>query len=172
MKTGLPVHQFIAASNQNKIVPEYLKTGVYQPQPSIQTIANAMDVGNPNNFPRLLELFDSNYHPLSEKVQGISYSDEQIKTWIRDCYSRTGYLLDPHGATGYGSIKDLIRPNEATGIFLETAHPGKFNDEVERIVNQELKLPAKLEEFSKRTIQSEELSTDYHAFKDFLLNMK
>jgi len=171
MRTGLRIHRFIAASNQNDIVPEYLKSGLYRPQPSVQTIANAMDVGNPNNFPRLLELFENDYPNLARLISGQSYSDDQIKTLIRECYSRTGYLLDPHGATGYGSIKEAVNTGQFEGIFLETAHPGKFNDEVERIVNQKLSLPEKLAEFDKRTIRSEQLPVDFGTFKQFLLRM-
>jgi len=172
MKTGLKIDRFIAASNINDVVPGFLNTGIFNPQPSKQTIANAMDVGDPNNFPRLLELFGNDYPSIREKVSGRSFSDEQIRELVRDCYSRTGYLMDPHGATGYGALKKSTDPDHSCGIFLETAHPGKFNDEVEQIVGKKLPLPDKLEEFVQREILTETLRNDYGLFRQFLIEME
>lgn len=171
MKTGLKTDRFIAVSNINDIVPEYISTGIFNPQPSVQTIANAMDVGNPNNFPRLLELFDNDYQKLRQFVYGKSFSDDRIREIILGCYSRTGYLLDPHGATGYGALKEYAHSENVTGIFLATAHPGKFNDEMERIVGKKLSLPQRLQKFTRRNIQTENLGTDYKAFRQFLTDI-
>ena len=172
MKTGLKIDHFIAVSNLNDIVPDFLATGRFNPKPSVQTIANAMDVGNPNNFPRLVELFDNNYSSLIKYVSGKSFSDDQIRDLVRECYSRTGYLLDPHGATGYGALNEIADPVHINGIFLETAHPGKFNDETERIVGKKFPLPEKLEEFAKRKILTENLKNDYNQFRQFLVEME
>jgi threonine synthase len=170
-KTGLPVHHFIAASNMNNIVPQYLKTGQYEPKPSIQTIANAMDVGDPNNFPRLLKIFGNNFESISKQVSGFAYSDAQIKSLLKSCKEKNQYLLDPHGATAYGALADYQLDNDSVGIFLETAHPAKFREEVELIIGEKLILPKKLQEFDKRTIETDELGVDYKLFKAYLLNM-
>lgn len=171
-KTGLPIHHFIAASNQNNIVPQYLKTGNYIPKPSIQTIANAMDVGDPNNFPRLLALYNNNFAEIEKQVSGFSYSDDAIKQLIKTCKDQNNYLLDPHGATGFGSLLDYKLDKNAVGIFLETAHPAKFREEVEAVTKETLTLPEKLAAFEKRTIQTDELDAEYNKFKEYLLEMK
>lgn len=171
-KTGLRIHHFFAASNQNNIVPQYLKTGNYEPKPSIQTIANAMDVGDPNNFPRLLALYNNNFAEIEKQVTGFSYSDDAIKQLIKTCKEQNNYLLDPHGATGFGSFLDYKLDKNTVGIFLETAHPAKFREEVEAVTKETLTLPEKLAAFEKRTIQTDELDADYSKFKDYLLEMK
>jgi len=169
-KTGLPIKKFIASSNDNNIIPEFLKTGIYAPKPSVPTIANAMDVGDPNNFPRLIELYNNNFNNIKTDIIGYAYSDNEIRQNIQDCYSSTGYLLDPHGATGYAATKKFCNQNQI-GIFLETAHPGKFQEEVEKTINQEVKLPKRLEDFVKREAVFEELPSDYNTFKEYLLNI-
>jgi threonine synthase len=169
MKTGLPVDHFVAASNQNDIVPNYLLSGLYEPKPSVQTIANAMDVGNPNNFPRLTELYQNNFTAIKKELSGSAYSDKEIEKLVADCYKTNKYLCDPHGATGYGAIKNFISKQPGyNGIFLETAHPCKFIEDVERIIGQKVELPQKLKEFAARTIQSHTLKADYKLFKAFL----
>lgn len=168
-KTGLPVDHFVAASNVNDIVPEYLHSGNFNPRSSVQTIANAMDVGDPNNFPRLLELFGNDYHKISEKISGYAYTDDEIRNIIRGCLAENNYLLDPHGATGYASVKNYCERHQAVGIFLETAHPGKFIDEVEKIIEGSFDLPEKLKAFNKLKIKSETLPANYERFKQFLL---
>jgi threonine synthase len=170
-KTGLPVKHFIASSNSNNIIPEFLKTGVYSPKPSIATIANAMDVGDPNNFPRLIELYNNNYNDIKSDISGYSYSDNEIRQIIRKCYANTSYLLDPHGATGYAATKEYCNSNQI-GVFLETAHPGKFQEEVEKTINQSFNLPERLEAFVKREAIFDELPSDYNTFKEYLLNLK
>ncbi len=165
--TGLKIKQFIAVSNRNDVVPQYIASGKYEPITTIQTIANAMDVGDPNNFPRFLELHQHNYDLLKDQMAGASYNDEEIRDLIRSCKAANNYLLDPHGATGYGALRDGAA-GAGIGIFLETAHPGKFVEEVEATLGEKITLPAKLQEFAKRTINTHELPADFGAFKNFL----
>src|SRR3989339_493194 len=169
-KTGLPIHRFIAASNQNDVLPKYLKSGNYLPKPSVQTIANAMDVGHPNNFPRLLQLHQNNYSEMTGNLTGYSYTNEQIQKLIQSCYLANNYLLDPHGATGFGSLLDDQLAANETGVFLETAHPAKFREVVEPVIGQQITLPAALARFDKRTLVTEELPTGYQEFKQYLMD--
>jgi len=168
-KTGLPIQHFIASSNQNNIVPEFLKTGVYSPKPSVSTIANAMDVGDPNNFPRLLEVYEKNYAAIKSDISGMAYSDDEIRQAIVNCYKTHSYLLDPHGATGYAAAKAYAKVNKGIGIFLETAHPGKFQADVEKTIGESFILPAKLQAFVERKATFEELPATYSNFKEYLL---
>ncbi len=170
-KMGLSIYKFIVASNQNNIVPNYLKTGEYLPKPSIQTIANAMDVGDPNNFPRVMQLHNNQFAEMNANLTGYAYSDSQIKDIIKQCKLSNQYLLDPHGATGFGSLLDYRLATDEIGIFLETAHPAKFREEVEPIIGDKLVLPKKLQEFDQRTIKTDELEADYVSFKAYLLGM-
>ena len=169
-RMGLPIDQFIAANNENDIVFNYLKTGEYNPKASVQTIANAMDVGDPSNFVRILDLYDHSHAEISKEILGYRYSDEEIRNTLKRVYNETGYLLDPHGACGYQSLEDYLSDDEV-GIFLETAHPAKFTETVEEIIGEgKVELPVKLAEFMKGTKLSIELSKEYSAFKEFLLN--
>ena len=185
---GLPVQRFIAANNANDVFYNYLQTGVYTPQPSKQTIANAMDVGDPSNFARILDLYSREdvqevltkrgyAQPLPSLTGGIeggsfisgaTYTDDQIAATMRDCYARTGYVLDPHGACGYRALKEQLRPNEI-GVFLETAHPAKFKDTVDRILGIDLPIPEKLQAFMRGEKQCVAMSKDFADFKAFLL---
>ena len=169
-KTGLPIHRFIAASNQNNVLPQYLISGNYFPKPSVQTIANAMDVGDPNNFPRLMKLHQNNYSELARNLSGFTYTDNQIQNLIKTCYLANNYLLDPHGATGFGSLLDDHLAADETGVFLATAHPAKFREAVEPVIGQQITLPATLFLFDKRTIVTEELPANYLEFKQYLMN--
>jgi len=169
-RMGLPVKRFIAANNRNDIFLQYLQTGEYKPRPSVSTIANAMDVGDPSNFARVLDLFDGSHAAISAEISGVSYSDEQIADSLKTCHTETGYLLDPHGACGYRALKDLLAENE-TGIFMETAHPAKFLETVEKIIGSKVEIPEKLQEFMKGTKQSLSLSKDFDAFKTYLLSI-
>ena len=185
---GLPVHRFIAANNANDVFYNYLQTGIYTPQPSKQTIANAMDVGDPSNFARILDLYSRPNvqsvlksrdiaQPLPSLaeggeagsfISGATYSDDQIAETMRDCYARTGYVLDPHGACGYRALKEQLHDDE-TGIFLETAHPAKFKDTVDRILGIDLPIPEKLQAFMRGQKQSIPLSSDFADFKAYLM---
>lgn len=166
-KMGLPVKRFIAANNRNDIFLEYLKTGQYNPRPSVATLANAMDVGDPSNFARVLDLYGHEHKAICTEIGGARYTDEDITETIQACYKQTGYLLDPHGACGYQALKDMLHEGE-TGIFLETAHPAKFLSTVENIIGEKVAIPEKLQAFMRGTKQSVELSKEFEDFKAFL----
>lgn len=167
-RMGLPVKRFIAANNANDIFYKYLQTGKYEPKASVQTIANAMDVGDPSNFARIYDLYGKDVNNMRKDISGATYSDEEIAATIRDVYERTGYLCDPHGACGYRALKEGLQPGE-TGVFLETAHPAKFKDTVERIIDGEVEIPAKLAAFMKGTKQSVPMSKLFADFKAYLM---
>ena len=167
-RMGLPIKRFIAANNANSVFYEFLQTGSYRPRPSIQTIANAMDVGDPSNFARIWDLYGHSPEAIRADISGATYSDEQIAETIRDCYARTGYLLDPHGACGYRALKEGLQPGE-TGFFCETAHPAKFKDTVERIIGAPVAIPGRLAAFMKGTKQAVALPKEFCSFKEFLL---
>lgn len=167
-RMGLPVKRFIAANNRNDIFYQYLLTGVYSPRPSIATLANAMDVGDPSNFARVLDLYGHSHSAICADISGCTYNDEQISASIKDCYKTNGYILDPHGACGYQALKDGLKPGE-TGIFLETAHPAKFLEKVEAILGTKVEIPQKLQEFMKGTKQSVDMTKEFTDFKAFLL---
>lgn len=168
-RMGLPIKRFIAANNKNDIFLQYLQTGVYTPRPSVQTIANAMDVGDPSNFARVLDLYNCSHDAIKAEISGVSYSDEQIRNTVKDTFKRTGYLLDPHGACGYQALKDKLEKEEI-GVFLETAHPAKFLETVEAIIGQSIIIPEKLQAFMKGEKQSIGMSKEFTDFKKLLLN--
>ena len=168
-RMGLPVSRFIAANNRNDIFFQYLQTGVYSPRPSVTTIANAMDVGAPSNFARVLDLYGHSHAAICADISGAAYTDEQIAETVRYVWKNHHYLLDPHGACGYRALAEGLKPGE-TGIFLETAHPAKFKDTVERIIGEEVEIPAKLQAFMRGRKQSLPMSKDFASFKDFLMN--
>ena len=165
---GLPVKRFIAANNANDIFYQYLQTGQYNPRPSQQTIANAMDVGDPSNFARIYELFGGDHDRIAALVSGATYSDDQIKEAMKECHDRTGYILDPHGACGYRALREGLHEGE-TGVFLETAHPAKFKDTVEAAISAEVEIPERLARFIKGKKQSVGMSSDFADFKAYLL---
>lgn len=169
-RMGLPVKRFIAANNRNDIFYQYLKTGQYNPHPSIPTIANAMDVGDPSNFARILDLYGSNHDAIASEISGETYTDEEIRATIQEVYDETGYLLDPHGACAYRALAEDLQPGEV-GIFLETAHPAKFLKTVEDIIGVEVKIPEKLQRFMKGAKHSVPMSKDYASFKRFLMDL-
>ncbi|MBQ5936498.1 MAG: threonine synthase [Bacteroidaceae bacterium] len=168
-KAGLPIKRFIAANNANSVFYEYLKTGVYTARPSIQTIANAMDVGDPSNFARIYDLYGKSHEAISADISGATYSNGQIAETIRDCHSRTGYLLDPHGACGYRALKENLQKGEV-GFFCETAHPAKFKDTVEGIIGESIEIPERLQAFMQGTKQSVALSKEFQEFKSYLFS--
>jgi threonine synthase len=169
-KMGLPVKRFIAANNKNDIFLQYLLTGQYRPRPSVQTLANAMDVGDPSNFARVLDLYGHNHKTITEVISGFSCSDETIRETVEVCYRETGYLLDPHGACGYSALQKGLQNGE-TGVFLETAHPAKFKDTIENIIQKPVEIPQKLREFMKGEKQSLELGKDFPEFREKLLSL-
>jgi threonine synthase len=167
---GLPVKRFVAANNENDVVYNYLKTGEYEPMPSVATIANAMDVGDPSNFARILDLYNNSHRDICNDMVGYRYSDEEIKETIREVHRKWNYILDPHGAVGYRALKaDLI--DEEVGVFLETAHPAKFTETVESVIgNATVAMPDKLAAFLKGEKKFVPISTEFTEFKDFLLS--
>ncbi len=167
-KMGMPVRRFIAANNANDIVYKYLQTGKYEPKPSIQTLANAMDVGDPSNFARILDLFQNDYSAISGHISGATYSDEQIRDIMRECYKENGYILDPHGACGYQALKEQLQPGEV-GVFCETAHPAKFKEKVDEILSIDVEIPERLAAFMKGTKKSVPMSKEFKDFKAFLM---
>lgn len=167
-RMGLPIKRFIAANNRNDIFYQYLMTGEYNPRPSVQTIANAMDVGAPSNFARVLDLYKNSHKDICADISGCTYNDEQIRTTIKQVFDQHKYLLDPHGAVGYQAVADGLQAGEV-GVFLETAHPAKFKDTVEPIVGP-IEIPAKLQAFMRGEKKSIELGKDFEGFKNFLLN--
>lgn len=168
-KMGLPIHRFIAANNANDIFLQYLRTGTYTPRPSVQTLANAMDVGDPSNFARVYDLYGKSHAAITADISGAAYSDAQIADTIRRVYAQTGYLLDPHGACGYQALADNLEAGEQ-GVFLETAHPAKFKDTVEPIINAPVAIPPRLAAFMAGEEQSVPMDNDFTAFKAFLLS--
>ncbi len=160
-KMGMPVKRFIAAVNANKVFPEFLKSGEYKPQASIHTLANAMDVGDPSNFARVYELFGRNVEELKKVVSSYSYSDELIGKTIASVSERFGYTCDPHGAVGFTALEDNLADGEA-GLFLETAHPAKFIDTVEKFIGKKVEIPARLAKFMNGTKKSVVIENNYH----------
>lgn len=167
---GLPVSRFIAANNKNDIFYQYLQTGKYNPRPSVATIANAMDVGDPSNFARVLDLYQESHEAICRDISGTTYTDEQIRETVKTTYQQTGYLLDPHGACGFRALKEGLKEGEV-GVFLETAHPAKFLETVEDIIAHKVTIPAKLQEFMKGEKQSLPLSKEFADFKAYLLKL-
>lgn len=169
-RMGLPVQHFIAATNCNDVVPHYLKTGDFIPKPSIATISNAMDVGNPSNFNRMLALYKDELNALKDDVTGYSYNDRETREIMKTVYKKFNYVLDPHGAIAYGALKHYKEANNVTGIFLETAHPAKFSDVVEETLQMNIPIPAPLREHLSRTKNSIIIENDYEVLQEFLLS--
>ena len=167
-RMGLPVRRFIAANNRNDIFLQYLRSGKYEPKPSVSTLANAMDVGAPSNFARILDLYGGSHDAVCAEISGASYTDEQIRETLADVYRRCHYLLDPHGTCGYRALSEGLKPGE-TGVFLETAHPAKFLGTVEEIIGEKVDIPDTLQRFMQGKKRSVELSSDFTHFKRYLL---
>ena len=167
---GLPVKRFIAANNRNDIFYQYLQTGVYSPRPSVATIANAMDVGDPSNFARVLDLYKHSHEAIKGDISGATYTNEQIAETMKAVWQTEKYLLDPHGACGYRALQEGLQADEI-GIFLETAHPAKFKDTVEEIIGEEIAIPEKLQAFMRGEKQSIEMSKQFADFKSYLMSV-
>jgi len=169
-RMGLPIEKFVATTNINDIVPEYLRTQAFNPRASQQTISNAMDVGNPSNFTRLLDLFNHDFEALSNVIVGYSFSDDETRSAMRHVLASSDYLMDPHGAVGYLGLKKYLIENnsESTGIFLETAHPAKFKEVVDETIQKSIEIPPALQSFMKRSKKSVPMSRDFAVFKDYL----
>jgi threonine synthase len=173
---GLPIKRFIAANNANDIVYKYLQTGQYEPKASVQTLANAMDVGDPSNFARIINLYSQNnkltdvatHHHITNLISGATYSDDQIRETMRQCYAKTGYILDPHGACGYQALADGLKVGEI-GVFCETAHPAKFKEKVDDILGIDVDIPDRLAAFMKGEKQSVPMTKHFEDFKRYLM---
>jgi threonine synthase len=170
-KMGLPIAHFIAATNANDVVPEYLETALYSPRPSVPTISNAMDVGAPSNFARMMDLYQNDWEAIIQDISGYRYSDEATREALVEVKARTGYLMDPHGAVGYLALKAWKKKNPGhIGIFLETAHPSKFLDVVEPAINEKVPVPERLARLAAKQKEAIWLENDYQALKAYLLN--
>ncbi|GIV34139.1 MAG: threonine synthase [Chitinophagales bacterium] len=167
-KMGLPVNRFIAATNVNDIVPRYLVTGVFTPQPSLATISNAMDVGNPSNFARMLDLYHHNREAMHADIAGYSISDDDTRDMMRTVYRNWNYLLDTHGAVGYAALARYLQRHPAQGIFLETAHPAKFADIVQATVGITVAIPERLRSCLKKEKQSLRMRNSYEDLRAIL----
>ena len=165
---GLPVKRFIAANNANDVFYNYLQTGKYEPKPSVQTLANAMDVGNPSNFARIYDLYGKSHGRIASLISGATYTDDQIRETMRQCYAETGYVLDPHGACGYQALVDGLQEGEA-GVFCETAHPAKFKEKVDDILGIDVEIPERLAAFMRGEKQSVPMTKEFSDFKQYLL---
>lgn len=170
-KMGLPVSKFIAATNANNIVPQYLLKGNYEPKASVQTISNAMDVGNPSNFERLKVLFENNWENMKTGISGYYFSDEETKAAMRDLYTRFNYTADPHGAVGYLALSAFLKEaGNTTGVFLETAHPAKFIDVVEETLSEKVEIPQALSSLITKQKVAEKIDVNYEQLKAVLLS--
>lgn len=165
---GLPIARFIAANNLNDVFLEYLNTKTYTPRPSVATIANAMDVGDPSNFARILDLYKHSHEAIATEISGVRYTDEDIKATLKRVYKNEDYLLDPHGACAFQALEDGLKDGE-TGFFIETAHPAKFLHTVENAIGEKVEIPQALQEFMKGSKKSIQLSKEYEDFKSVLL---
>lgn len=168
-RMGLPINKFIASTNMNKVVPGFFETKAFSPKPSVSTISNAMDVGNPSNFPRMYNLYGDDFDLLSADVVSYYFNDDATRSAMREVYQNNKYIMDPHGAVGYLGLKRYLATyKKATGIFLETAHPAKFKEVVDETLQTDIKLPHRLEEFMSGTKQSIKISTQFQEFKSLL----
>ena len=171
-QSGLPVHHFIAACNVNDTVTKYLQTEIFQTQTAVPTLSNAMDVGNPSNFIRILEIFHHQFPDLAKNLSSYSINDEETMATIKEVYERSKYLLDPHGAVGYLSLKKFLQTHPGRkGIFLETAHPVKFPDAVESATAKKIEVPASIASIMEMEKKSIQIKANFESLKQFLLSV-
>ncbi|MBU2491762.1 MAG: threonine synthase [Bacteroidetes bacterium] len=170
---GLPIDKFISATNKNDIFTKYINTSLFEPRDSVQTLSNAMDVGNPSNFARILSVYKNTYNKIKNDIYSASFSDEETLNAIKEVYEKYNYIIDPHGAVGYLAVKNYLSEKnieEVNSIVLETAHPAKFLDTVENAINKKVEIPARLEECFHKEKQSISLSNNYDEFKKYLMD--
>jgi len=167
---GLPIKHFIASNNENNVVTNYLKTEDYNPKPSVQTISNAMDVGNPSNFIRIREIYKNNFNELKNNLSSYSFSDAETKVALKEIHKNYNYVADPHGAVGYLGCKSYLEKNpKAHCVFLETAHPTKFLDVVEEVIQEKQPLPEQIQAVMGKEKTAVKINS-YDGLKRFLLN--
>jgi threonine synthase len=170
MQSGLPIQHFIAACNANDIVTEYLQSQELKPKQAIATLSNAMDVGNPSNFVRILEIFHHQFPELKSKLSSYSITDAETVETIKQVYQQEGYILDPHGAVGYLALQRYLQEHPAQkGMVLETAHPVKFPDAVESCIGKSIEIPDAVKAIMNKEKHSTLVKADYQALKDYLL---
>jgi threonine synthase len=167
---GLPVLKFVAATNVNDVVPEYLSSGTMTPRPSRHTLSNAMDVGNPSNFARMMDLYSGDLNAIRNDIAGYAFTDAETQQAMKEVFEKRHYTLDPHGAVGYLGLKKYLAENDGdvNGIFLETAHPAKFGEVVEGVIKRSLEIPPTLQKFVRGKKQTVQVAGDYPAFKGAL----
>lgn len=170
-RMGLPIKGFIAANNANDVVYEYLTTGKYTPRKSVSTIANAMDVGDPSNFARILELYGNDHGRITADITGCTYTDAEIEETMKSVYDATGYILDPHGAVAMRALEELTDPS-TPGVLLETAHPAKFKETVDRVLGADLKIPDRLGKFMEGKKETVAMKADFDQLKNYLLSQR
>jgi threonine synthase len=168
-KMGLPVSHFVAATNSNHSVVDYLKTGRFDPRPTVPTITNAMDVGSPSNLPRIIELFNNSYDDISSVIKGFWFTDNQTRESLIELENIYSYQADPHGAVAYLGLKEYKKKNDCTGIFLETAHPAKFLSDVEKTTGKHVEIPAGIFNLFSLEKKSIRITAGYSEFKEFLM---
>ena len=169
-RMGLPIDRFVAASNANRIVPQYLDSGLFEPKPSIRTTSNAMDVGNPSNFARIMDLYGNSWEAVKQDIIGYSYTDQQVHEAVKKLYQETDYIIDPHSMIGYLGLRDYLQKHpDGNGFFLATAHPVKFSDVVSPIIGEEIPLPERLNLILKKDKQAIVMQNSLAVFKDYLL---
>jgi len=169
MRSGLPVQHFIAACNVNDVVPRYMSSLEYNPQKAVPTISNAMDVGDPSNFVRILEMFTNASSPLSAVFSAISFTDEETKNTIKRVYNDYGYLLDPHGAIGFMGLENFLNKHPGQkGLFAETAHPIKFYDVVEPLIGKAIEFPSSIQSIMHKEKKSTLINPTYNELVDYL----
>jgi len=168
-RMGLPIKKFIASCNANDTVTNYLLKGIFKPKDTVKTISNAMDVGNPSNFIRMLELYDHDVERMREDIKGYSFSDDETKQAIKEIFRNHDYIMDPHGAVGYLGLKQLLNSINGVGVFLETSHPAKFAGIVEEVIGGKVEMPEALEQFLKRDKKSIVLEASFEKFKEYLI---
>jgi len=169
-KSGLPVSRFIASANRNDVVPEYFSTGIFRPRPSLPTISNAMDVGDPSNFARMLEMYGSSLANMKKDISAYSFTDQETLFEMKFVHRRYGYILDPHGAVAHLGLSSYMKNHDVTGIFLETAHPAKFRETVEEALPVKLELPDRLKNSLEKEKFSVEIGNHRDDLKSFLLD--
>ena len=168
-KLGMPIKHFVASTNVNDVVPKYMEKGVYEPMPSVATISNAMDVGDPSNFVRIRHLYQNDLETLQNNLSSYSFSDEATKKTMKEVYTKTGYVMDPHGAVGYLGLKEYQKSHPDTfGIFLETAHPVKFLDVVEATLGIGPAIPPQIQKVMDKEKKSHRIA-NYEELKQYLL---
>ena len=170
-KMGAPISKFIASTNSNDAVPKYLQTGKFKPSPSVSTISNAMDVGSPSNFARMLDLYENDFMKMKQDILGVSFSDKKTKDAIKKVFQQNNYIMDPHGAVAYLGLIEAQKNNpNSVGLFLETAHPAKFADVVEKIIGVKIPVPSRLKNYINRKKESTMLKNKFEDFKNEILN--